>query len=98
MQGPTYDAIGFQQVTSTGTGDAHALTVPAGARAVLISVETTDARVTFDGSAPGATLGHVVKAGVNPVVLPVGGSGIAPSVKFASTAAAASIVNVTYLA
>ena len=97
MHGKTYDVLSTQQVTSTGTANLQSLAIPTGARALLISVETTDARMTFDGSTPGTTNGHVIKAGVNPFVIELGGAAIAPVVQFKSTAGANSIVDVTYL-
>lgn len=99
MQGTTYDGLSFQQVTSTGTNDPKSLTVPAATRALFISVETTDARMTFAGVAPDSTHGHVIKKDVQPFILPLGGGSgtVVPNVQFASTAAAVCIVNVTYL-
>lgn len=80
--------------SSSGTADVKTLTPPAGATACVLCVETTSARVTFDGSTPSATNGLVVPSGANPLVLDVRpGAGI----KWASTAAAASILNVLWL-
>jgi hypothetical protein len=81
------------QQTSTGTGDTKTITAPLGAAAALIGVETTDARVTFDGSAPTAGNGVVFKQGAQPVLLPIR-KGV--QIKFAATAAANSVMGVAF--
>jgi hypothetical protein len=85
------------QVTSTGTSDVQSASRPAdnaiGVRGFFISVETTDARVTFDGSTPSATNGHLFYAG-NPVAfVPVGSQ----DVQVLSTASADAVVNITWV-
>lgn len=98
MKASGYDVLGFQQITSTGTADIHSLTVPQYCSAILVSVETTSVRMTFDGSAPSGTAGHVIPAAQAPVLLLVGGnSNNPPKIQFASTALANGIVDVTYL-
>lgn len=86
-----------QQQTSTATTDPKTFTPPATvgqkAHACLVSVETTNARVTLNGDAPDATHGHVFVAGQQPVYVPA-----AVAIKVASTAAANSVVTVTWLA
>lgn len=94
MKPSTLVPISFEQLASTGTADVKTATVPTGASAVLVTVETTSARVTFDGAAPDATHGHVFPKDVEPVLLPVGPGA---TIKVASTAAAASAVGITYL-
>lgn len=93
--GQTYDPIAHATaVTPADTTTVSTLTPPSGAVAALITVETTDARVTFDGSAPSQAtpVGHVLKNGVSPVLVPC-----ADSIKWVSTAAAACRVNVLWL-
>jgi hypothetical protein len=89
------NAAAFAQQTSASTADVKTLTPPTAfkAHACLITVETTSARVTFNGDAPDATHGQLVQAGQAPLYLP-----FARPIKAASSAAAASIVNVTWLA
>ncbi len=82
------------QATSTGTADIKTITLPVGTSAILISVETTNARVTFDGTNPSASNGQVFPFGQMPAYLPIGGGVV---VKFASTAAANSTVNISAL-
>lgn len=80
-----------QQVTSTSTANVQTVTPPAGARAALVSVETTSARVTFAGGAPSATLGHVIPVAQPPVLILTG-----DVFKFASTAGTSSVMNITW--
>lgn len=83
--------------TSTGTGDIQTFPVPAEAVAVYISVETTDARVTFDGQNPGVSTGPgvVIKAGQQPYFY----AGIDPggSIKFNANSAAASLMSLHFV-
>lgn len=94
MRPSTLTPISFEQLTSTGTGNVKTATIPTGTSAVLVSVETTNARVTFEGTAPDATHGHVLVKDLEPVQINVGSG---TTIKFASTAAANSVVGLTYL-
>lgn len=78
--------------TSANTGDVKTFTPPACATACFISVETTDARVTFGGDTPDATNGLVFKAAQQPVFIPLG-----VTIKHVSTAAANSILHVFWM-
>lgn len=82
----------FNQQSSPDTTTVRTFTPPNGARACLITVETTAARVSFHGTDPSATVGNVIPKDALPFYLPA-----AVVVKAVSTAAAASIVNVTWL-
>lgn len=93
MKPSTHRAIGQARGTSTGTGDVQTLTPPGNASAMQFCVETTNARMTLDGSTPSATNGNVELAAQSPQFLPVGAGS---QIKWISTAAAASIVNVTW--
>jgi L,D-peptidoglycan transpeptidase YkuD (ErfK/YbiS/YcfS/YnhG family) len=76
--------------TSTGTADVKTFAaLPKNAGGVIVSVETTAARVTFDGTTPDATHGVAVPVGVFQFNF-----GEGTVIKFASTAGAASIVSV----
>lgn len=86
--------ISFEQLTPTTTTDIKTGTVPNGCSAILISVETTNARITLTGTAPDSTHGHVFPKDAAPVLIPVGEGA---TVKAVSTAAASAVVNVTYL-
>ena len=94
MKHSTHIAISQEEATSTGTGDVKTLTPPGDASAALISVETTAARMTFDGSTPAAANGHVFPAAQVPQTVLIGAGSV---IKWISTAAANSIVNVTWL-
>lgn len=80
------------QQTSTGTADVKTFTKPALATACFITVETTNARVTFGGDTPDASNGLIVLKDSQPLYFPV-----AADIKFVSTAAANCIVNVMWL-
>lgn len=80
--------------TSTGTADIKTLAAPPGATAVLLSVQTNAARVSFDGNNPGAGAapGVVFPVGVQPFIIPIDGD-----LKFASNIAGNSTVDALFL-
>lgn len=80
---------GFEQIT--GLSAVKTLTIPAKARLALISVTGQDVRWREDGTDPTATVGMVLKAGVDPVWFP----GNMQSAEFIEAAASA-VMNVTY--
>lgn len=94
----SYDVHGTSShasATSSGTADKQTLVKPDRAVAMLVSVKTTDARVTFDGTDPGAGVapGLVFKAGQQPYLVP-----FAKTIEFVADAAGNSEVNVLWLA
>lgn len=92
MQLP-FSPASLVQSTSTGTADVKTLAAPAGATGVLITVLTTSCWMTFDGSTPTAANGLIVQAAAAPLYLSIA----CANIKFASTAAAASVVNVQWV-
>jgi hypothetical protein len=82
------------QLTSTSTSDVKSSVGPVGSDHVLISSETNDARVTFDGSTPSSSNGHVVPKAAIPLYLPLGEGS---TLKIVSTAAGTSLLNVTWI-
>lgn len=95
MRPSTFVPISTTNVTPTTTSDIKSAKAPVAAAAVLISTETTDARVTFDGTDPSAGTGsHKIPKDQAPVLLLLG-QGV--TVKAVSTAAANSIVQLTWL-
>ena len=46
----SFSSDSHDRASSSGTTDVQTVSPPAGASGVLIAVETTSARVTFDGS------------------------------------------------
>lgn len=63
-------AAGFGQVLSSetltpGTGSAVALTVPAGAKSVVITVGANAVRYRSDGTDPTTSVGHFIAANGN---------------------------------
>ena len=91
---PSYDVRGasaYVQVSTTSTVSTTA--APLSATGCLISIDTTDARLTFDGSTPSSSAGHLVKAGqAYPWYVPLG-----KTIKHISTTTAAAVLNVTWL-
>jgi hypothetical protein len=84
------------QTTSTGTADVKTVTPPTTATAFMVSIETNAARVTLDGSAPGATSLLLPTTGSQGLILPIGFPA-GGSIKFASSIAANSVVTVQWL-
>lgn len=84
------------QNPSTGTADVKTVTPPVSATASLVSIETNGARVTFDGSTPGATSLLLPTTGSQgnllPISFPAGGV-----IKFASSIAGNSVVTIQWL-
>lgn len=80
--------VGFQQITSLSS--ATALTVPTGARAAVVYVESQSVRYREDGTSPTTTVGLVIAAGGTQTF----GANIG-SVKFIETTTSAKI-NVSY--
>lgn len=72
MEAP-YDVVG-QQYKNPSSAAAVAAVRPAGADGVFISVNTQDARVSFDGTTATATNGVMIKAGSTPAFFPVAGN------------------------
>ena len=77
--------LGFQQITSLSS--AATLTVPAGAEVAILSVLTQSVRFRDDGTAPDATHGVIIPAGVAPYRY----EGDLRAVQFIQTAASASM-------
>lgn len=93
--GETYgitSATPHAQQTSTGTADVKTLAPPAGAVACMLTVTTNPARITLDGTTPTASNGLLVPTGAMPLPLSV-----ARTMKFVSSIAANSIVDVLWL-
>lgn len=83
--------------SSPDTTTIKTLTPPRGCSAFKISVETTNARVTLDGSDPSAASApsHVYPKDQPPILELLGSDRLV--IKWVSTAAAASVVQVTWL-
>jgi hypothetical protein len=87
-------AAAHQELTSTGTANVQTFVVPKGACAMLISVATNAAKITFDGTAPSTTNGVLYPVTAEPNLTPTAGLG-APA--FVSTVAGNSVVSVLFL-
>lgn len=94
MKPSTYLPGAASQIKPTSTTDVKTYTIPAGCSAVLIGVETTDARITFDGTDPSATNGLVYPKALAPVLVPIGPGS---TIKAVATSAATSTVGIVPL-
>lgn len=106
MKPSTYVPISTVRDTSPDTATVKTLTPPSGSGAIggkggvsafLITVETTSARVTFDGSDPSAASApsHVIPTAQIPLLVLCGPGS---TVKWVSTAGTSSVVQITWLA
>lgn len=81
----------YQQLTVSTTSTA--LTVPAGARIALITLEATNgARWRDDGTAPTAAIGMPIAGGAGPVLF----QGNLSALRFIRSGAADAVLNVSY--
>jgi hypothetical protein len=80
------------QQSSPDTTTVKTFDPPQYAVACIITVETTAARVTFDGSTPASDNGQVFPISAVPVYVPLG-----KTIKHTSTAGTASVLNVLWL-
>lgn len=89
----TGDSV-HESATSTGTANKQTITKPPGANGMFLSAKTNNARVTFDGTDPGAGAapGLIIAAGAQPVFFP-----FATDIEFVSEAAANSELNVLWV-
>jgi hypothetical protein len=83
-----------ETASSTGTADKKTITKPPNANGMFLSAKTTNVRVTFDGTDPGAGVapGLIIIQGAQPVFFP-----FATDIEFVSDSAAASELNVLWV-
>lgn len=62
----SYIATKGAHTRNASLGTAVSIAVPAGSTLLLIAAETQDARITFDGTTPTATVGFRLYAGRDP--------------------------------
>jgi len=84
----TYQCLSHQTLTSSSSAVPVTATVPRGTSAILITVETTAARWTLTAT------GLILQAANNPYLVLVGQDA---TLKFASTAGTASVIQLAYL-
>ena len=89
MIDPRWVAVGYQQIAAFST--LQTLTVPTGATAALIRVETTSVRWRDDGTAPTASVGQLMLTTDQPLWYP----GVLTALQFIPTAST-STLDVTY--
>lgn len=87
-----YQADSHARATSANTTDVKTLSRPSGCHSCYLTASTTGAQMTFDGGTPSTTNGLIIPAGVAPIFFSVNGD-----IKFVSTAAANSVVDVLWL-
>jgi hypothetical protein len=91
----TYQVISQERLVSANETTAVAATIPNGCSAILVTVETTDCRMTLTPSGdPTLAIGHVVPAGL-PVWFLAIGQGC--TMQFASMDVTASVIQLSYL-
>lgn len=98
---PQYVPLEHVSATSSGTANVQPL-IPSGdkkAHGVWLTVETTPARVTFDGTSPGAggAPGLVIPIGTAPLFFPFSFGRGTPAIRFASASAGNSTVNAMFV-
>lgn len=93
---PGGEAVAMAIKTCADTTTVQSIVVPDGISAFYISVATTDANVTFNGTDPTAGTGvHLIPHGAAPILILV-----APpktGIKAVSTASANAVISVTWL-
>lgn len=87
--------IGEERLVSTGTSDTQTATIPKGTTAVQITVETTSCRSTAAPAGdPTSSVGLIIQKDQMPWFMPIGQGN---TLRFASTAAAQSVIQLRYL-
>lgn len=84
------DPLGFNPLGSHSDGatisSATTLTIPAGAKKLMIQALTQNVRFTLDGTTPEAAKGFQLKAGDPPVIVPLGNRSTVIVIQEAATA------------
>lgn len=93
MKSSTYWPLAAKTTTCNST-TSQTIALPNQCAAFLISVATTNAYMTFDGTAPSSTNGLTFIAATNPSLVLVGNGA---TLTFLATAAGSSVVNVVPL-
>lgn len=93
MRPSTHRALSHAQLTSANSGDVQTVSMPNGTSAIEFEFETTNARVTFDGTSPASGTGLVYPFGQMPVFRPVGPGS---TIRFVSTAGTASTLQILF--
>lgn len=90
--------VGMERLSSTDSSTVVTATIPKSTSYVMVTVETTAARITLNGSDPsaGSAPSHVLQKDAGPVYLLVGSGGT--TIKAVSTAGTASVVMLSYYA
>jgi hypothetical protein len=91
----THRALSHERLVSSNASDVQTANMPRQASALDISVETTNIRVTFDGTDPSAASAPslVFPYGQVPVFRPVGPG---TTIKFCSTAGTPAVLQILY--
>ncbi len=87
--------LGYQQISAATLATATALTIPTGASAALVSVDTAGVRWRDDGTAPTAAIGMALIATATSSPMLAFGGGSMTAVKFILISGSP-ILNVSY--
>lgn len=72
--------------TDNSLDTVNTYNVPARATHIVIGATSQNVRITLDGTAPSTTIGFLIKAGEEPVMLPVENQGAVKAIEVASAA------------
>lgn len=95
MKPSTDRCLSHERLVSANTADVQTATLPKGTSHIGLAVETTNARVTFDGSDPSAAQAPslVYLAGQQPIFIPLGQG---TTIKHCSTAGTSAVLQLAY--
>lgn len=96
MKHSTHVPVSHERQSSPDTSTVRTYTIPNRTSAILVTVETTAARITLDGTDPSAASAPslIIPASAAPIMLLVGAGA---TLKHVSTSGAASVLQACYL-
>jgi hypothetical protein len=91
----TNQCLAHERLTSANSSSTATATIPAGCSAIMLTIETTSARMTLTSAGdPTSSTGLIVQKDQMPWFIPIGQG---CTFKFASTAGTASVIQLAYL-
>lgn len=95
MKPTSYQVLGHERLSSANSSTIATATIPRGTSAIEVTVETTSCRATFTTTDdPTTSTGLIIQKDQMPWFIPVA-QGV--TLKFASTAGTASVIQIAYL-
>lgn len=95
MKPSTHQCVGHERLSSASSSDIQTANVPRNTSSVLITVETTNCRMTLTATGdPTSTTGLILQKDQMPWFMPIGQG---CTFKFASTGGTASVIQLAYL-